>query len=243
MCKISYFDPFLQKLGHSRNINYCTLLYCFSTLSSTLYKLPKISQKFPFWERPGTWGKSGKFWETSYLIISQLFYMPDENRHKINCWIPESLWEKVEFLGYDSPTKATIAGYEALIEKAQIQEERERLENKREILGNIQEHLGNDPGILGKQLEEAQKQITILEDRLSKAPDPVELIEIRAHFEGLQKLIEEKERLIEEKEERIKDLTREVTTLNGFAHYFKTAEVKQIEAPAAEKKKPWYKFW
>jgi len=55
--------------------------------------------------------------------------------------------------------------------------------------------------------------------------------------------IEEKERLIDEKEKRIEDLTREVTTLNGFAHYFKTAEVKQIEAPAAEKVKPWWKFW
>jgi len=169
--------------------------------------------------------------------------MPDENRHKINCWIPEILWEKVETLGYDSPTKATIAGYEALIEKAKIQEDRERLGIEREILGNNPETLGNEREILGKQLDEAQKQITILEDRLSKAPDPVELIEVRAHFEGLQRLSEEKERLIEEKEERIKDLTREVTTLNGFAHYFKTAEVKQIEAPAAERKKPWYKFW
>lgn len=42
--------------------------------------------------------------------------------------------------------------------------------------------------------------------------------------------------MIVEKEKRIEDLTREVNTLNGFAHYFKTAEVKQIEAPAEEKK-------
>jgi hypothetical protein len=49
--------------------------------------------------------------------------------------------------------------------------------------------------------------------------------------------------LIEEKDKRIEDLTREVGTLNGFAHYFKNVDVKQIEAPAAERKKKWYKFW
>jgi len=81
-----------------------------------------------------------------------------------------------------------------------------------------------------------KKEIERLTDIIDRAPDPVELAEVRAHFEGLQ-------RLLEEKDKRIEDLTREVTTLNGFAHYFKTAEVKQIEAPAAERKKPWYKFW
>lgn len=73
---------------------------------------------------------------------------------------------------------------------------------------------------------------------MDNSPDPGKLAEVRAHFEGLQ-------RLIEEKDERIKDLTREVTTLNGFAHYFKTADTRQIEAPAAEKKSllSRLKFW
>ena len=39
-----------------------------------------------------------------------------------------------------------------------------------------------------------QNQIKNLEDRLSKAPDPVELAEVRAHFEGLQRLTEEKDK-------------------------------------------------
>jgi hypothetical protein len=43
--------------------------------------------------------------------------MVDADKHKINCWVPEYLWQKVESLGYDNPTKATIAGYEALITK------------------------------------------------------------------------------------------------------------------------------
>lgn len=171
--------------------------------------------------------------------------MVDAGRHKINCWVPESLWEKVEALGYDSPTKATIAGYEALIEKGNLQD------NGKD-LGNNWEHSGN---YLGNQLEEAQKQIKDLEfvsreknteiQRLQKviqeAPDPVELAEVRAHFNGLQKLLDEKDK-------RIGDLTREIeglketnNTLNVFAHYFKSVDFKQIETPAVEKKRPWYK--
>ena len=174
--------------------------------------------------------------------------MVDAGRHKINCWVPESLWEKVEILGYDSPTKATIAGYEALIEKGNYQEDKESL-------GNNCAYLGNDWETLGNQLEQAQKHIKDLEYssreknseilRLQKviqeAPDPVELAEIRAHFEGLQKLLDEKDK-------RIGDLTREIeglketnNTLNVFAHYFKSVDFKQIEASAAEKKRPWYK--
>ena len=57
---------------------------------------------------------------------------------------------------------------------------------------------------------------------------------MQANKEGL-------ERLLEEKDKRIDDLTRENGTLNGFAHYFKNVEVKQIEAPGA--KKPWWQFW
>jgi len=155
--------------------------------------------------------------------------MVDAGRHKINCWVPESLWEKVEALGYDSPTKATVAGYEALIGKGDTEEEREDLGKNRENMGNNWEDMG-------KQLEEAQRQIKDYEEKLRTAPDPVELAKVQAHYEGLQKLLEEKDK-------RIEDLSREVDTLNVFAHYFKNVEVKQIKAPVAEKVKPWYKFW
>jgi len=153
--------------------------------------------------------------------------MVDAGRHKINCWVPESLWEKVEALGYDSPTKATVAGYEALIGKGDTEEEREDLGNNRENMGNNWEEMG-------KQLEEAQRQIKNYEEKLRTAPDPVALAKVQAHYEGLQKLLEEKDK-------RIDDLTREVETLNAFAHYFKNVDVKQIEAPAEKKK--WWRFW
>jgi hypothetical protein len=60
------------------------------------------------------------------------------------------------------------------------------------------------------------------------------IVRLQATNEGLNMVITEKEK-------RIEDLTREVTTLNGFAHYFKTVDFKQIEAPGAPRK--WWEFW
>jgi len=78
--------------------------------------------------------------------------MVDSDRHKINCWVPKNLWQEVESLGYDSPTKATIAGYEALVAKKDAQDIRAEL-------GNNYVDMGNNCADLGKRLEEAQNQI------------------------------------------------------------------------------------
>jgi archaellum component FlaC len=83
----------------------------------------------------------------------------------------------------------------------------------------------------------------ILEERLSKVPDPVEFAKVQVHFEGLQKLLEEKDERIKNLNREVEGLQKEVERLDMFAHYFKSVEVKQIEAPAAEKTKPWWRFW
>ena len=71
----------------------------------------------------------------------------------------------------------------------------------------------------------------------------IELTDVRAHYEGLQKLLEEKDERIKNLNREIEGLKKEVERLDMFAHYFKSVEVKQIEAPASEKKKPFWKFW
>jgi len=67
------------------------------------------------------------------------------------------------------------------------------------------------------------------------------LTELRHNLDIVQTAYDGTQRLIEEKDKRIEDLSKEVETLNVFAHYFKSVEVKQIEAPEA--KKPWWRFW
>jgi predicted RNase H-like nuclease (RuvC/YqgF family) len=97
------------------------------------------------------------------------------------------------------------------------------LEKELKEPAGMSEELPNNDNELQKLTLELQKNVS-------------ELQVMHATCEGIQ-------RLTEEKDKRIEDLTREVGTLNGFAHYFKNVEVKQIEAPPAERKKPWYKFW
>jgi DNA repair exonuclease SbcCD ATPase subunit len=144
--------------------------------------------------------------------------MPDEGRHKINCWVPESLWEKVEYLGYDSPTKATIAGYESLIAKAETQEDRK--------------NLGTDWENLGKQLGEAQRQIQAYEEKLRMAPDPLELVQLRTRSEELEKHNESLKAELEKTGQRYDNYMAQMQTL---------IKQKAIEAPGAKKR--WWQFW
>jgi predicted RNase H-like nuclease (RuvC/YqgF family) len=85
------------------------------------------------------------------------------------------------------------------------------------------------------QVQTLNVEITRLKNTIMEAPDPIELVKLQGRNEGFNLLIEEKNK-------RIEDLTREVGTLNGFAHYFKNVEVKQIDAPIGEKVKPWWRF-
>src|SRR5665647_2931845 len=103
--------------------------------------------------------------------------MPPEEKHKINCWISESLWKQVENLGYDSPTKATVAAFEALV----LQEEKG---SDQETLGSTQEEILPK---MEKQLEEAQRQIKASEEKLKAAPDLGEFSRLQARSEELER--------------------------------------------------------
>jgi hypothetical protein len=149
--------------------------------------------------------------------------MSDAKR-KISAWIPAALYDEIEKAGYKSPTVAVTKGLELLV--------RTQNGDIPETIGDIPETIGDIPGTEKNYL---RKEIERLTNIIDKAPDPVELAEMKGNFTGMQ-------RLLEEKDKRIQDLTREVETLNVFAHYFKNVEVKQIEAPG-EKKKSFWMFW
>jgi predicted RNase H-like nuclease (RuvC/YqgF family) len=196
-----------------------------------------------------------------------------EDKRKINCWIPVSLYEKIEQAGYESVTQAVIEGLERILEDPEriqkgsnkdteeylkdikaltaentklkedlseyekdISEYKQDIEGSRKDLERIQEGYKQDITGYTESIKALDTEISRLRKSLANSPDPVEFAETRANLTGLQ-------RLTEEKDKRIEDLTREVGTLNGFAHYFKNVDVKQIEAPATEKKKPFWKIW
>jgi len=161
--------------------------------------------------------------------------MVDAGRHKINCWVPESLWEKVEALGYDSPTKATIAGYEALIGKEDAQEEKKDL-------GNNWEKMGNNWENVGKQLEEAQRQIKDMEESLRKAPDLAEFARLQARSEELEKAERDKEYLKGQIAIKDQQLDKQAFSLQSVIQENSRLNVKLLPENT-ENKKPWWKFW
>jgi len=189
--------------------------------------------------------------------------MPEEKR-KLNAWIPVSLYSKLENAGYDNVTQALIKALEKFFEdpqeditghakdiegykqdiesltaeNTQLKEDiagyQKDLEGSKEDLEGIQEEHKQDITGYKENIKSLNSEIERLQAVIMNAPDPLELARLQERNEGLNLVIAEKEK-------RIEDLTREVSRLDMFAHYFKTAEIKQIKAP--EEKKKWWKVW
>lgn len=198
--------------------------------------------------------------------------MPEEKR-KLNAWVPVSLYSKLENAGYDNITQALIKAIEKFFEDPQkditgyaqdiegykqdiesltsentqlkediagyqkdIEGYQKDIEGSRKDLERIQEGCKQDIAGYKENIKALNSEIERLKNVIIEAPDPLELARLQERNEGLNLVIAEKEK-------RIEDLTREVSRLDMFAHYFKTTEVKQIEAPAATEKKKWWEFW
>ena len=92
---------------------------------------------------------------------------------------------------------------------------------------------------LEKQIEETQRKIKDLEENLKKAPDPIELAQLRTRSEELEKhnltLKGELEKAHQDKE----------NIQNLYDNYMRQMQTlikqKAIEAPGEKKK--WWKFW
>ncbi len=170
--------------------------------------------------------------------------MPDEIRIPVNAKIPKSLHDSilaaVEAEQYKDKTACITEALEKLFNNTQeeAQDNTEALQEKEIEIQNLQAVLQEKSTEIQNYksvLQEKESEIRRLQSVIQEAPDPFELAEMKGSYAVTQ-------RLLEEKDKRIEDLTREVSRLDMFAHYFKNVEIKQIEAPG-EKKRPWYKFW
>jgi predicted RNase H-like nuclease (RuvC/YqgF family) len=184
-----------------------------------------------------------------------------EEKIRVNARIPKSLYDYV-CSEYDNVSQAINEGLEKLRElknseisyKADyviqashtpvdnvIQEHTDAVQTSHTLANHVIQELTATTEEQKIRIEDYKAQVTALNGEITRlkntimeTPDPIELAKLQERNEGLNMLIEEKDK-------RIEDLTREVGTLNGFAHYFKNVEVKQIETPGA--KKPWWKVW
>jgi hypothetical protein len=173
--------------------------------------------------------------------------MTEGEMKKVSAWIPQETLNKLEEKGYQNRAEAIRLGLECLLKESSTEDKRNPLES---TLGDIKNPMGSSGiqyEILKAKNEELERRIESQRNYLKKeierltlalqeSPDPVELADIKARFEGLQILIQEKDK-------RIMELTQYKEDIGAFANYFKSKAPEMIEAPAADRKKPWYKFW
>lgn len=169
---------------------------------------------------------------------------PEDHRSqkKIQCWIPLETWDKIVSLGYTSPTIAVTKAFEKLLEEpieVPLEDPLVSPENPHvspEIPGISPEGYKRDIEGYKETIKALNSEIERLQAVIMEAPDPIELVRLQAHNEGLQMVLEERNKRIEELNEHKENMSR-------LADYFKNVEVKQIEAPAVQKKRPFWKFW
>jgi len=171
--------------------------------------------------------------------------MPEE-KIRVNARIPKSLYDFV-CSKYDNISQAINIGLENLkksktedchtpadsstqddinpVVHTDIQALTERTEEQKARIEEYKAHV-----------QTLNTEITRLQNLIMEAPDPIELVKLQERNEGLNLLIEEKNK-------RIEELNQHNENMSAFANYFKSNEPKLLEAPAAEKIKPWYKFW
>jgi predicted RNase H-like nuclease (RuvC/YqgF family) len=191
--------------------------------------------------------------------------MAEGEMKKVSAWIPQDTLTKLEEKGYQNRAEAIRLGLECLLRESgkedtgnpmesneedirnpmESSEEdiRNQMESNEEDIRNPMESNNVTNGILQARVEDLEKhnetlktEISRLKNVIMEAPDPIELAKLQERNEGLNLLINEKEK-------RIEDLTKYKEDIGVFANYFKSNPVKQIEAPAAEKVRPWWRFW
>lgn len=174
--------------------------------------------------------------------------MPPEEKHKINVWILESLWKKVEVLGYDSPTKATIAAFESLASQNTTGSNQEALGSSQKALGSIQEVEEHKQYITRSKenIKVLSAEIARLNEIISNAPDPADLAHVRGKYEEIEKhngtLIRELDKAERDKEDLKITYNKLQDTYNNYMAQMQTLiKQKAVEAPGA--KKPWWRFW
>lgn len=172
-----------------------------------------------------------------------------EEKIRVNARIPKYLYDWMSS-EYDNVSQAINEGLEKLKEsktselsynsKNVIQDPEPVIHD---VIQNPEPVIRDDIQLLTANIENYKSQVRTLNDEITrlkaelmKAPDPLELVKLQERNEGLNLLLEERSK-------RIGELTEHKENMSRFADYFRSTEPKLIEAPAAERKKPWWKFW
>lgn len=148
-----------------------------------------------------------------------------EEKRKVNSWVPISLWEKVEKLGYNSPTRAVCDGLELLVNG-----------HNPDIHGHDVDTSGHVPDT---EIESLKLEINRLKTDLQRNTENGEIIQLQARVEDLKG---HNETLKKELEKAAQEKENLQNIYNNYMLQMQTLiNQKAIEAPG--EKKPWWKLW
>jgi len=158
-----------------------------------------------------------------------------DTKRKISAWIPSALYDDIEKAGYTSPTIAVTKGLELLVKK-QAGDIPETSGHKAETIGDTCETFRRQ---LETERESLKNEIEKLKASLQEAPDPVELAQLRARYEELERhnsTLKEELSKSGQREEDLKQMHN-----NYFLQVQTLINQKAIEAPGNKKKR--WQFW
>jgi hypothetical protein len=148
-----------------------------------------------------------------------------ETKRKICVWVSIDMYNDVVKAGYDSPTVAVIKGFELLIREAEY----------RQNAGNLEQAAAQITADNINLKNEVQRLTLARQD----TPDPIELAQLRAKHEELEKHNETLKVELRSTSQREQDLKK--TFDNYMVQVQSLINQKVIEVPGA--KKPWWRFW
>lgn len=160
--------------------------------------------------------------------------MPEEKKRsgkKVNAWIPDDLYSKVDDLNYRTWTEAIVKGLEMLVgstEKIQSETDKVQESTKNSTLDNFEVQISPHQSTL----DDSEVQGVRTENDGELRELRVKVVEQREHIETLKTELEKSG----QREEDLKKTHR-----NYMLQVQSLINQKAIEAPGA--KKSWWRFW
>ena len=157
--------------------------------------------------------------------------MPEEKKRfgkKVNAWIPDDLYFKVDDLKYRTWTEAIVTGLELLVknpEKVQLD---------------------------GNEVQESTSKSTVDESEVHKVHSEVhrvQIVQMQAHIETFKSQVDLLTQQLHTKDEQIEKLNenmhKQAVHTQSLIQEISRLNIKSLpEAPAEkEVKKKWYEFW
>ena len=164
--------------------------------------------------------------------------MPEEKKRsgkKVNAWIPDDLYFKVDDLKYKTWTEAIVTGLELLVkspEKVQLDENKVQESTRKSTVDE-------------SEVQESIRKSTVDESEVQK----VQIVQMQAHIETFKLQMDLLTQQLHTKDEQIEKLNenmhKQAVHTQSLIQEISRLNIKSLpEAPAGkEVKKKWFEFW